>query len=111
MKISYPGSDVAFCTGFWIVLGAFCIGVGISRGDMPWTWIVAIHIAVIGLGMWFRIRSAGYTFGAINLFLGVIGLLGLILMGGFSTKLCARIVGNFYAAWASVEWARKLDEQ
>ncbi len=110
MKFEYPGSDVAFWTGIWIALGGFAIWIQITSGEMPWFMGLCLVIGMFGLGMWFRLRSAGYVFGIITLLLAVIGLFGLFWLG-FSWKKLMHVGGNFYSAWAAYEWLKKTRDE
>lgn len=111
MKFEYPGSDVALCTSIWILLGAVSVWMGIQMGHLPWYMILAAHVAILAIGMWFRIRFAGYAFGTVNLLLALMGIVAVIaLPGSRSLKVCSRIIGNLYAGWIAIEWANHLGD-
>jgi hypothetical protein len=94
------------------VLGVFCVWFGISTGRLPWYMLGCLHFSVFAAGMWFRIRTAGYVFGVASLFLGLVGVIGLIVVpNSLSLRRCFIIAGNIYAAQISWEWARKLQHQ
>ena len=109
VKFKYPGFDVAFCTGIWIIFGIMAICIAPTMGRIPWYFIAVIVTAIPALGMWFQLRFAGYVFGSINGFLALIGILA-ILLGGFSTYTCLRVAAVAATAWISFRWALGLED-
>jgi hypothetical protein len=107
IRFQYPGWDMAWWTGLFILFAAVGVWVSVTIGKTSWYLVAAMGLSIPAIGVWFRVRMAGHTFVVVNTFFGILGIAGLFVLP-FHWRTILRIAMSFSTAYSALEWTRRI---
>lgn len=110
IRFQYPGGDLAFYTGLILLFIPFGILIAIDKGVMEWYITLLLLMAIPSLGIWFRVRTAGFVFFFLSVLGLLIGVLSLFVLP-FRMKMLLRLFITASTAHSAWSWTQRIQAE